>query len=144
MLTNPLVQGSLVRLSYGVLSEHFPSRLIKGLGLTEATIGDQGRYFNRLVGGREVLIGLSSIAAVKRGQGDFVLKANVMLGLADAVAIVHEVNERGRVDATLVRGIAFNLLGWMFVARAVKAAQAAQAADAAEAAPGPAVSAPAV
>jgi hypothetical protein len=123
MISNPLFQGSLVRAGYGALALFAPEMLLKGLMLDDSVLGDQGRYFNRILGGRELVISVASIKALKAGHEKEAVRANAVCAATDLISLAQEVRARGGVDATLLRGIGFNLVSWGFVAGALKTLQ---------------------
>jgi hypothetical protein len=125
MIKNPLFHGAMLRLGYGALSLFAPDVLLKSLGAPADLLGDQGRYFNRLVGGRELMLGAGTICSIKAGHTQRSAKTNLILEAADTVALVQEARLRGGLDATLARGLGFNVVGYLLVGRALKGAKAA-------------------
>jgi hypothetical protein len=119
-MLNPIIQGSLLRATYGVLAAAAPRMLLKALFLDEAVLGEQGRYFNRLLGGREIIVATRSIAAVNAGEPEKAVKINLLCSATDTMALLHELKERGGMDATLMRGLGFNMLSWAITLRAMR------------------------
>ena len=64
MAEKALVRGSIIRALYGVLALFFPKLLLAGSGMTEEDLGAEARYFNRLFGGRDLLVAGATVMAV--------------------------------------------------------------------------------
>lgn len=117
-----LIQGSIVRGLYGVLALLAPDVLTALPGA--ADIEDDARYFNRLFGGRDLLVAVATVLAVRKGQaGREVLAANVFCELTDSVSLVEELRARGKPDPVTIIGALFNVAGygtWLRAARALR------------------------
>jgi len=119
------IQGSIVRGLYGILAMLAPKVLIASApGMKENDLNDDARYFNRLFGGRDLLVALATIAAVRRGAvGREVVAANVFCEVTDSISLAEELRARRKLDAMTVIGALFNLAGyatWIRGARALK------------------------
>lgn len=112
MTKKTLMLGSIIRALYGLLALLAPKLLFGVVGKKGADVDPQARYFNRLFGGRELVVAAVTVAAVRGGAQSQAVKANVACELTDTVALVEEVRSRGRLDRTLAVGLAFNLVGW--------------------------------
>jgi hypothetical protein len=106
-----IIQGSLVRAVYGVVSLLFPKVLFTATGLKDAD--PDTRYINRILGGRELLLASSSALSVRDGSTNGALAANLVAAASDTVALVEEIRERGKVERALVVGIGFNVLSYV-------------------------------
>ena len=118
-----LIQGSLIRATYGILAMLFPRLLLKGAGLSEDRVGEEGRYFNRLFGGRDLLVALATAGAVRRGAEREAIATNVACEVTDSIALAEELRVRGGIDRTLAIGLAFNVAGYATWLRALAARQ---------------------
>jgi hypothetical protein len=121
MAAKVLLQGSVVRASYGVLALLFPKLLLAGAGMRDAELDDNARYFNRLFGGRDLLVAGATYGAVKAGALSPAVKANLVCELTDTVSLLEEIRARGRMDRFLAIGLAFNLGGYATWVRALRA-----------------------
>ena len=54
------------------------------------------RYFNALFGGRDIVVGLWILKALREGDEDLALQANVGCEAMDSVALAQEIRLRGR------------------------------------------------
>jgi hypothetical protein len=128
MARTHLIQGSLVRAAYGILALVAPKLLFATVPGTK--VDDDARYFNRLLGGRDLLVALGTIAAVRTGSEATALKANVFCEVTDSVSLVEEVRGRGKLDRMTVIGLLFNVGGyaiWLRAARALRTESASSA-----------------
>src|SRR5437588_8229682 len=100
MAAKILIQGSIVRAGYGLLALLFPKLLLAGAGMSEAQLGPEARYFNRLFGGRDLLVAGATIAAVRSGEEMKATQANLVCELTDTVSLIEEVRSRGGIDRT--------------------------------------------
>jgi hypothetical protein len=116
-----LKQGSVIRAAYGILALLFPKLLLKSVGMDVEDVGIEARYFNRLFGGRDLLVACGTVAAVKAGQEEHAIKANLICEFTDTISAVQELRERGKLDRTLAIGFAFNVFGYLTWLRALKA-----------------------
>ncbi len=107
-----LIRGSIIRASYGILALLFPQLLMAGTGMTEEQLGPEARYFNRLFGGRDLLVAGATVLAVRSGNSKDAIKANLLAEFTDTVSLVEEARGRGGLDKTLAIGLAFNLAGY--------------------------------
>ena len=121
MAAKVLLQGSVVRASYGILALLFPKLLLAGAGMRDAELDDNARYFNRLFGGRDLLVAGATYGAVKAGALSPAVKANLVCELTDTVSLLEEIRARGRMDRFLAIGLAFNLGGYATWVRALRA-----------------------
>jgi hypothetical protein len=131
-----IIQGSIVRGLYGILALLAPSVIVASVpGMSEDDLDDDARYFNRLFGGRDLLIAIATLAAARRGHGHTAVKVNLGCELTDSVSMVEEIRARRKLDRTTIIGALFNIAGyatWVRAARALKpAADPAPAADSA-------------
>lgn len=123
-----VIQGSVVRGLYGLLALLFPKLLIAAMpGLRDEDYDEDARYFNRLLGGRELFVAIATVLAVRgtESQRDAVA-ANVICELTDSVALIAELRHRRRFDRMTVIGAAFNLAGhatWLRAAWALRRRQ---------------------
>lgn len=75
-------------------------------------MGPEARYFNRLFGGRDLLVAGATVLAVRSGNSKDAIKANLLAEFTDTVSLVEEARGRGGLDKTLAIGLAFNLAGY--------------------------------
>jgi hypothetical protein len=118
-----LIQGSVVRATYGILALLFPKLLMSSVGISEEQLGPEARYFNRLFGGRDLLVAGATIAAVRTGELEKATQANLICELTDTISLVEEARSRGGIDRTLAIGLVFNVGGyatWLRALRAIK------------------------
>jgi hypothetical protein len=115
-----LIQGSIVRATYGLLALLFPKLLLAGVGMSEADFTD-ARYFNRLFGGRDLLVAGATAAAIRGGAESQATKVNLLCELTDTVSLVEEARARKRLDRVLAIGLVFNLAGYATWLRALLA-----------------------
>ena len=120
MAAKILIQGSIVRAAYGVLALLFPKLLLASVGMSQEDVGAEGRYFNRLFGGRDLLVAGATIAAAKAGNETQAVKANLFCEFTDSVSLVEEARSRGGLDRTLAIGLAFNVFGYATWVRALR------------------------
>ncbi len=123
MAAKILIRGSIVRAGYGILALLFPKLLLAGSGMTEDQLGPDARYFNRLFGGRDLLVAAATVIAAKAGEEEKATQANLACEATDTVSFLGELRSRGGLDRTLAIGLAFNLLGyanWLRALRALK------------------------
>lgn len=123
MAAKILIRGSIVRAAYGILALLFPKLLLAGSGMTEDQLGPDARYFNRLFGGRDLLVAAATVIAAKAGEEAKATQANLACEATDTVSFLGELRSRGGLDRTLAIGLAFNLLGyanWLRALRALK------------------------
>jgi hypothetical protein len=123
MAAKILIQGSAIRATYGILAMLFPKVLAAGAGLSESRVGEEGRYFNRLFGGRDLMVAVGTVAAVRAGAEGKAVGANLACELTDSVALVEELRVRGGIDRTLAIGLAFNVAGYATWLRALAASR---------------------
>lgn len=116
-----LIQGSVIRATYGLLALLFPKLLMKSVGMDERDLDPEARYFNRLFGGRDLLVAGGTAAAVKSGQEQPATIANLFCEFTDTVSAVQELRARGKLDRTLAIGFVFNIVGYMTWVRALLA-----------------------
>jgi hypothetical protein len=121
MAAKLLIQGSVGRAAYGILALLFPKLLFKSVGMDEAGVDPEARYFNRLFGGRDLLVAGATVAAIKSGAEKQATKANLICELTDTVSLAGELKARGGMDRTLAIGLAFNLAGYATWVRALRA-----------------------
>jgi hypothetical protein len=126
--TKILIQGSLIRAGYGVAALAFPKYLTAAVGVQD--FGDNARYMNRLLGGRDIVLAGSTVLAARRGDGAAAARANILAETADTAALLGEYQDRGKLDKVLLIGLAFNVVGHLtwtraLLARAPKAVEAA-------------------
>ncbi len=121
MAEKALVRGSIIRALYGVLALFFPKLLLTGSGMTEEDLGAEARYFNRLFGGRDLLVAGATVMAVRAGAPEPAVKANLVAEFTDTLSLVEEMRSRGGLDRTLAIGLAFNVGGYLTWLRALRA-----------------------
>ncbi|MGI8429894.1 MAG: hypothetical protein ACR2OB_11470 [Solirubrobacteraceae bacterium] len=112
MTKKTLIASSLARALYGVLALLAPKLLFGSVGIKQVGVDPQARYFNRLLGGRDLLVAGATLAAVRSGAHSAAVKANVACELTDTVALVEELRVRGRLDRTLAVGLVLNVGGY--------------------------------
>ena len=120
MRSKLLIQGSLGRLAYGVLSLLLPKYLFAAIGMDHAENPD-ARYTNRLFGGRDIVIAVDTLLAVKGGRGKSAVFKNLTCEATDTISLVEELRERGKLDKTLIVGLLFNVFGYATWFRALLA-----------------------
>jgi hypothetical protein len=98
MAAKILIQGSIIRAAYGLLALLFPKFLFASVGMNEADVDPEARYFNRLFGGRDLLVAGATVAAVKAGAETPALKANLLCEFTDSVSLAEELRSRGKLD----------------------------------------------
>ena len=116
-----LIQGSIVRAVYGIFAMMLPKVLLASVGMNEAEIGEEARYFNRLFGGRDLLVALGTIAAVRAGADGRAVRVNLFCEVTDSIALREEIRARGRLGRTTLVGALFNVFGYVTWLRALKA-----------------------
>jgi hypothetical protein len=116
-----LIQGSLIRAGYGILALLFPKVLLAASGMSEDQLDPEARYFNRLFGGRDVLVAGLTVAAAKAGEEKRATQMNLACELTDTVSLLEEARSRGGMDRTLTIGLLFNVLGYLTWVRALRA-----------------------
>jgi hypothetical protein len=126
-----LIQGSVIRGLYGILALIAPKVLIAASpGLAEEDFHEDARYFNRLFGGRDLLVALATVLAARRGSADReTLAANIFCEVTDSISLAEELRTRGKPDRITIIGALFNVAGystWLRAARALKAPSAAE------------------
>ena len=121
MAAKILLQGSIIRATYGILALLFPKLLLAATKMTEEQIGPEARYFNRLFGGRDLLVAGATVLAVRAGAPEQAVKANLLAEFTDTVSLAEEARSRGGLDRTLAIGLAFNLGGYLTWLRALRA-----------------------
>ncbi|MGI8902662.1 MAG: hypothetical protein ACR2IP_03170 [Solirubrobacteraceae bacterium] len=118
-----LIKASIARAAYGVVALLFPKLLFGAVRRGQPEIDVGARYFNRLLGGWDLVVAGVSVAALRNGATRSVLSANLACELTDTVSLVEEVRLRGGVrgglDRILVAGLAFNLVGYAAWLRAL-------------------------
>ena len=121
MAAKILLQGSVVRATYGILALLFPKLLMAGM--RNAELDENARYFNRLFGGRDLLVAGATYGAVKAGALSPAVKANIVCEVTDTVSLLEELRARGRMDRFLAIGLGFNIGGyatWFRASRALR------------------------
>ena len=103
--------GGIARIVYGVLALLFPRRMFAASGLGEPD--PDVRYFNALFGGRDIVVGLWILKALREGDEDLALQANVGCEAMDSLELAQEIRLRGGFDRATVAGLAFNVVGWL-------------------------------
>ncbi len=121
MAAKILMQGSIVRACYGIVALLFPKLLLAGVGMSEEDIGPEARYFNRLFGGRDLLVAGATVAAVRAGEESKATTVNLICEFTDSVSLVEEARSRGGMDKTLTIGLLFNVFGYLTWLRALAA-----------------------
>jgi hypothetical protein len=116
-----LIQGSIGRAAYGILALLFPKLLFSSVGISEDQVDPDTRYFNRLFGGRDVLVAGATVAATRAGALRPAAKANLICEVTDSISLVEEIRARGGLDRVLTIGLAFNLVGYATWLRALRA-----------------------
>jgi hypothetical protein len=121
MAAKILMQGSAIRAAYGLLALLFPKLLFASVGMSESEVDPEARYFNRLFGGRDILVAGATVAVVRQGVERPAVQANLACELTDSIALIEEIRRRGGLDRTLGIGLAFNLTGYVTWFRALRA-----------------------
>jgi hypothetical protein len=117
-----LITGSLVRAGYGALALLAPKLLFEGAPVMKVQVDDDARYFNRLFGGRDLMVALGTVGAVRRGDSlGKVVATNLFCELTDSVSLVEEVRARRKLDQMTIVGLMFNIGGYATWLRAGKA-----------------------
>src|ERR1700709_927760 len=104
-----MLNGTSVRLAYGMLSMFTPNLLFK---LSGKPVEAEPRYFNALFGGRDLSVCAATLSALKAGREREAGLLHMSCEATDLVALVQEARARGGLDQTLVAAIAFNTFGW--------------------------------
>lgn len=120
-----LIQGSVVRALYGILALFVPKLLLASVGMSEDDVGDEARYFNRLFGGRDLLVAIGTVAAVRAGADANAVKANLLCEATDSIALGEEIRVRGNLGRTTIIGAIFNVFGYITWLRALSALSSA-------------------
>ncbi len=121
MAAKILIRGSIIRAGYGVLALLFPKLLLAASGMSEEQLDPEARYFNRLFGGRDVLVAGLTVAAARAGEETLATEINLACEFTDTVSLLEEARGRGGMDRTLTIGLLFNLLGYFTWLRALRA-----------------------
>jgi hypothetical protein len=116
-----LIGGSVVRALYGTLALFLPKLLLASVGMSEEEVGNEARYFNRLLGGRDLLVALGTVLAVKAGSDANAVKTNLFCEATDSIALGAEIRARGKLERTTIIGAAFNIVGYFTWLRALSA-----------------------
>jgi hypothetical protein len=119
MRTKLLIQGSLVRVAYGVVSLLFPNYLFGVVGMKD--VDPDARYLNRLFGGRDLVVAGLTLKAAKKGEGVSAAITNLVCEATDTVGLVEEVRTRGKLERSLIIGLLFNVVGYATWIRALLA-----------------------
>ena len=98
-----LIQGSLVRIAYGVLSLLFPDILFASIALKD--VDKEARYLNRLFGGRDLVIAGLTLKAARTGNGAGAVVTNLVCEATDTLGLVEELRTRGKLERTLIVGL---------------------------------------
>jgi hypothetical protein len=114
-----LIQGTLVRTAYGVLSLLFPDYLFGAVGMKD--VDPEARYLNRLFGGRDLLVAGMTLGKVKSGHGKSAVFTNLVCEATDTVGLVEELRTRGKLERSLIIGLLFNVVGYVTWIRALLA-----------------------
>jgi hypothetical protein len=104
-----MLNGSAVRLAYGLLSLLAPNLLFK---LSGKPVEAEPRYFNALFGGRDLSVVGATVAALNAGREREAVLLNISCEATDLVALGLEARARGGLDQTLIAAIGFNVFGW--------------------------------
>ena len=115
-----LIAGSVTRAAYGTLALLFPRLLFASAGMRDA-VDQDARYFNRLFGGRDLLVAAATIAAVRAGEERQATRGNLVCELTDTVSLLEEVRVRRGMDRPTMIGLAFNVAGYLTWLRALVA-----------------------
>ena len=121
MAAKILIRGSILRSAYGILALLFPKLLLAATRTSEDQFGTEARYFNRLFGGRDLLVAGATVLAVRSGAAEQAVKANLIAEFTDTVSLVEEARQRGGMDRTLAIGLGFNIGGYATWIRALRA-----------------------
>jgi hypothetical protein len=121
MAAKILLQGSGLRATYGLLALLFPKLLFSSVGMSEEDLDQEARYFNRLFGGRDLLVAGLTVAAVRAGELRSATNINLVCEGTDTVSLLEELRSRGGLDRTLAIGLAFNVAGYATWLRAFRA-----------------------
>ena len=66
-----LIEGSIGRGLSGILALLAPKMLVAAVpGIREEDVHEDARYFNRLLGGRELLVAIATVIAARQGRGE--------------------------------------------------------------------------
>jgi hypothetical protein len=123
MARSHLIKGSIARATYGALSLLAPAVLFGSVpGMSIEQVDDDARYFNRLFGGRDLLVAIGTLGALRTPEAQRrALLANVFCEATDSVSLVEEVRARGKLDRSTGIGLLFNVFGYMTWFRAAAA-----------------------
>jgi hypothetical protein len=121
MAAKILLQGSVLRATYGLFALLLPKLLNASAGIREDEVDPDARYLNRLFGGRDLLVAGLTVAAVRAGDERHATNINLICEGTDTVSLLEELRARRGVDRTLAIGIAFNVAGYATWLRALRA-----------------------
>lgn len=121
MAAKLLIQGSIGRAAYGIFALLLPKLVLKSVGIDPDDVDPDSRYFNRLFGGRDLLVAGATVAAVKAGAERQAAMANLVCEFTDSVALVEELRGGRRLDRTLSVAVAFNVTGYLIWLRGFRA-----------------------
>jgi hypothetical protein len=124
MAAKTLIQGSIIRATYGILALLLPRLLVKSVGMNPNDIDPDARYFNRLFGGRDILVAGATVAAVKAGAERQATKANMVCEFTDSISLLEELRSGRSFDRTIAIAIAFNVTGYLTWLKALRALRA--------------------
>ena len=126
-----LIQGSIVRGLYGILALLAPNLLVAATpGMGEDDFHEDARYFNRLFGGRDLLVAAATVAAARQSSPTReAVAANIICELTDSISLAEEVRKRGKLDRVTIIGALFNIAGYATWLRAARALRTTKPAD---------------
>lgn len=116
-----LLQGSGIRAGYGTLALLFPKLLFGSVGMSEADVDPEARYFNRLFGGRDLLVAGLTVIGARADQERQMTAVNLACEATDSISLLQELRARGAMERSLWIGLAFNVLGYATWLRALAA-----------------------
>ena len=131
MRTKILIQGTIIRAAYGVFALLLPKYLFASIGMKD--VDTDARYLNRLFGGRDLLVAGDTLLDVRAGNTSRAVVKNLICEATDTISLVEELRERGKLERSLIVGVAFNVVGYATWLRALFAADPAIEAPAVDA-----------
>jgi hypothetical protein len=121
MAAKLMILGSIGRAAYGILALLLPKLLFKSAGMDPDSLDPDARYFNRVLGGRDLVVAGATVAAVKAGAERQAAIANLICEFTDSVALAEELRGGRPLDRTLSVAVAFNVTGYLTWIRGFRA-----------------------
>jgi hypothetical protein len=110
--------NTAIRTAYGLGAMFAPDALAKAAGVDPPD--DDGRYLNRLFGGRDLTVSALVLAALNDGKESEAWAIIASCEATDLLNLLIEAKRRGTLDAALRTGLIFNATGWLVLALAAR------------------------